>query len=156
MKKYIVIGFAFAFMFSANVHASNDFTKCGPPDSLGVKSKRLAGTMNYTSGITFYSATISGTSGCSGLTYMEREQEQFIALNHQILKENMATGQGVHLETFSQLMGCSLENQNEFTRMMRSQTTEYLAKKTSVAFLRSVQAQIKNHAVLSQSCEFSA
>ena len=156
MKKYIAISFAIAFMFTTNVYATNDFTGCGLAGTLEVKSKPVAAIINWISGITFVSATTSGTSGCSGLTYMEQEQEQFIAVNHQTLKENIVSGQGVHLETFSQLMGCTLENQNEFTLMMRSQTTDYLATETSVEFLRDVQEQIRNHAVLSESCKVAS
>ena len=61
----------------------------------------------------------SGTSGCSadGVVLNEKEQELFVATNLERLSQEMARGNGNHLQSLAGLMGCQSTVYAEFAGM---------------------------------------
>lgn len=68
-------------------------------------------TGTQTLGITF------GTSNCvqNGVIRKDSEQEAFFEMNYENIKQDMAVGQGEHLEAVASLLGCSADAQGQFS-----------------------------------------
>ncbi|MGK5093107.1 DUF3015 family protein [Deltaproteobacteria bacterium TL4] len=55
-------------------------------------------------------SSTSGTSGCKNWDYTLLETQTYVAAQWDRLSEDAAKGAGLHLNAFSQLMGCSAEH----------------------------------------------
>lgn len=111
MKK--VFGIALALgLLSASAALADSGSGCGLGKQIwagqkGVVPHLLAATTNVTS-VAPVSMT-SGTSGCTadGIILREKEREVFVAANLDPLSQEMAQGDGGHLQSLAGLMGCS-------------------------------------------------
>ena len=79
--------------------------------------------MNTTSFPFYASATMWGTSECSGdwsiwgaLTANDKLRYRYVASNYKLLQNEVAEGQGKHLEGLATLMGCSSEPFNQMVK----------------------------------------
>jgi len=69
----------------------------------------LAATTNGSTGNSQSMGITTGTSNCTddGVAMIDREQEMFTEANFELLKQDIAQGQGENLNALASLMGCN-------------------------------------------------
>ncbi|CAM3352340.1 DUF3015 family protein [Helicobacter labetoulli] len=108
MKKLLVSVALSASLVSGAFAAANTNTGCGLGsliiDKQGILWNVLQVTTNQTFGIQTFGIT-SGTSGCkSGKVAMDSRTQEFVAANMDALSQEIARGNGEHLDTLVELL----------------------------------------------------
>ncbi|TGK31505.1 DUF3015 domain-containing protein [Leptospira gomenensis] len=114
----------------------------------------LSATLNAT-GIQTFGIT-TGTSNCKtdGLVKQDKVREVFIAVNFEVLEQEIAAGQGEKLSAFSSLLGCPAEQNDRFSRMTQSSYDKlFSGKPTPDSMLYQIKQEIVQDSVLSASCK---
>lgn len=111
MKKLLVSCVLAAGLASVAFAAPNTNTGCGLGsmiiDKQGIFWNVLQATTNATSGNQTFGIT-SGTSGCkSGKVAMDSRTQEFVASNMDALSQEIARGNGEHLDTLVELLNVS-------------------------------------------------
>ncbi len=105
---------------------------------------------------TFYSpfAITTGTSGCtpSGAKIGYMKQLDFVSSNLTSLSREASQGQGDLLSGFAATMGCEKAVEGEFAQLMQSSFEVVFTQPGSQAILDASLEQVRNHEVLSGSC----
>lgn len=101
---------------------------------------------NQALGITF------GTSHCtaSGIALKEKEQIFYVELNYESLREELARGQGDHLEAFAGLLGCATSEMAEVSRRNFSEIAPQGAK--PIEFLENTKKILRANPQTGLSC----
>ena len=108
------ISFLLGFIFLATPAIG-----CHKGGSMGVASEDpLNSTVDYTSASTFVSASTSGTSGCENWDFVQSNRAQYLELSWKTISEDVAKGQGEHLEALSKMYGCQGEYEQTFQSML--------------------------------------
>lgn len=108
MKKLLVSVALSASLVSGAFAAANTNTGCGLGsliiDKQGILWNLFQVTTNHTFGIQTFGIT-SGTSGCkSGKVAMDSRTQEFVAANMDALSQEIARGNGEHLDTLVELL----------------------------------------------------
>lgn len=109
-------------------------------------------TTNLTGMNTF--AISSGTSGCTndGQVWAEHKVTTFASITFDNLAQEMAQGEGEHLESLAMLMGVPAEHQAEFLSMAQDQYTSLIqdGESSPVALIRALNDAIAGHPILAK------
>ncbi len=109
---------------------------------------------NQTFGIT------SGTLNCDTAEkktslYKQREQEVFIGVNYDVLRQELAVGKGDKVDAFAQVLGCDARKEFiQFARKNHPVFFQEATQKDPVGFIQTVKASLRKNPVLSKSCRF--
>ncbi|MBF0287080.1 MAG: DUF3015 family protein [SAR324 cluster bacterium] len=114
----------------------------------------------------FYSITsTSGTSGCKNwdfAQYLEDEQKQFIVRSNRLLLEEVVQGNGIHIETLGQLMGCPASDYPVFATMLKQYYVldaqpfkSTIHSENAAHFLKQLKQWISQDSQLQQTCHAS-
>lgn len=115
----------------------------------------FAATTNGTSANQTFGIT-TGTSGCTGSAsaYKEHQQEVFVNVNFNSLKQEMAAGQGEKLDAFSTLLGCSSDVKGTLASHTKENYSKlFSAEATPSSLLKSVKAEIQQNKELASGCQ---
>ncbi|MDV6236511.1 DUF3015 family protein [Leptospira ellisii] len=147
-----------ALTSSSLVAADYHVAGCGL-GSLFIKDNKmvlqlLSATLNAT-GIQTFGIT-TGTSNCKtdGLVKQDKVREVFVAVNFEVLEQEIAAGKGEKLSAFSSLLGCPTEQTDRFSRMTQTSYGRlFSGKPTPNSMLHQVKEEIGQDVVLSVSCK---
>lgn len=119
-------------------------------------SQILAATTNGTSGNQTFGIT-SGTLNCTtdGVIKQSKAQQAFAEANFEDLSQEMAQGQGEHLQAFAHLLGCSAESVDTFGRVVQQHYSDIFssAHVTPADLIQSVLQHIATNPALANSCQ---
>ena len=96
----------------------------------------------------------SGTFGCNpnDTVQLEQLQKSFVAVNYDVLSQEMAMGQGQHLMALSTLLGCDGAAQQQFAHM--TQTRFERLSQGSETMLGQVKKEVLADPKLAASCSY--
>ena len=96
----------------------------------------------------------SGTSGCTndGQIWAEHKVTTFASINFDNLSQEMAQGEGEHLESLATLMGVPAEHQPEFFVMAQERYTSLIqgGESSPVALVKALNEAIAGHPILAK------
>ncbi len=77
-------------------------------------------SLDITMSPTYSGASTFGTAGCKDWDYSQHQRNHFLETEWAFLNEDAARGKGEHLTAFTQLMGCSKEQETQFAALVRN------------------------------------
>jgi hypothetical protein len=77
-------------------------------------------SIDITMSPTYSGASTFGTAGCKDWDYSQHQRNHFLETEWAFLNEDAARGKGEHLTAFTQLMGCSKEQETQFAALVRN------------------------------------
>ncbi|MBF0288274.1 MAG: DUF3015 family protein [SAR324 cluster bacterium] len=124
MRQMIWIGLF--MLIATTTFAAKGSTGCGPGKILlpgkSIVSQTFAMFINVYFNFTASTAVTSQTSECEWEDVVETDQEKviFVHMNFPDLQEEAAKGEGPHLVSLAQLMGCNEQGSNELQRFVKN------------------------------------
>lgn len=154
---YAVIGL---FIFS-NTLIANSPTDCGL-SSYVIKGGGLANIANFvinlsTSLPTYAFGTTSGTLNCKGWAMSNEVKEIYVQNSYEQLSEEIAQGEGTHLQVLALMMGCPEKAHQPFFKMVHDSYPEFFPKSShdtekAKNLLKVIEQKINQNPVLSNQC----
>ena len=77
-------------------------------------------SLDITISPTYTGASTFGTAGCKDLDYYQHQRNHFLETQWAFLNEDAARGKGENLTAFTQIMGCSKEQETQFAALVRN------------------------------------
>ena len=160
MKKQILaLGILFSFA-GAPAAMADENTGCGLGANImkgksGLVPHIIAATLNGISGNQTFGMT-SGTSGCSvdGTVQLDKQQETFVAKNHEALSEDMARGQGEYLVAYARVLGCSDASAATFASATQAEYETIIGSATEAkTVLAATKKVVSQNPTLAASCQ---
>lgn len=133
---------------------------CGPGSLIWAKRDKneqiLAASTNGFLFPTQLAAITLDVSNCdaprNNAFYHKRERENFVLMNYDFLKQEMATGQGQNIDSLAVMMGCT--NNVSFKNMSRKNHDYFfeVQRANPRELIKRIESKIKSDSVLSPSC----
>ena len=158
-KKTIVLVMALSLVYLTSAVAAQNGAGCGLGGMVlegesGLLMNTIAQTLNGTGSQTF--GMTSGTSGCDTdqVVKSDKEQEVFVAVNLETISEEMAQGNGEHLNALATLMGCSTSVHGEFAGLTQEKYNVLFAgaETSTPELLSGLKREMIAHPALSAAC----
>ena len=77
-------------------------------------------SLDITISPTYTGASTFGTAGCKDWDYSQHQRNHFLETQWAFLNEDAARGKGENLIAFTQIMGCSKEQETQFAALVRN------------------------------------
>lgn len=101
-------------------------------------------------------AISSGTMNCTddGVALEDKESEQFVESNYELLKQDVAQGEGENLNAFTYMMGCNAEGAGVLSNRMQQNYTDLFSSEKANAgqVIQGVKEMIQSDDNLNQMC----
>ena len=77
-------------------------------------------SLDITISPTYTSASTNGTAGCKDWDYSQHQRNHFLETQWAFLNEDTARGKGENMTAFTQIMGCTKEEETPFAALVRN------------------------------------
>ena len=85
-------------------------------------------SLDITISPTYTGASTSGTAGCKDWDYSQHQRNHYLETQWAFLNEDAARGKGDHLTAFAHMMGCTKEQETQFSALVRKNYSNLFGK----------------------------